>query len=98
MRIGARRSITTEDIDKYLYHVQEHLRGVRALFPKRKLTPKQHALPHIAPFFVGYGPAPGFWCFPFERFNGQIIAQNSNKKAGAYFLHDIIFDSGAHIS
>lgn len=83
VRIGARRKITRNDIEKYLFHAQEHLRGLRILFPDRDLTPKQHALLHVAQFFYAFGPAPGFWCFPFERFNGEIVKLSSNYKRGA---------------
>lgn len=82
VRIGARRNITEEAIQKYEYHIQEHLRGLRELYPDMDLTSKQHALLHIASFFRGFGPASGFWCFHFERFNGDITKLNSNYKSG----------------
>lgn len=84
VRIGTLRSITPSDIEKYRFHTQEHLRGLRDLFPDKALTLKQHTLPHIADFFYLFGPAPGMWCFPFERFNGEIADLESNNKSGQF--------------
>ena len=42
------------------------------LYGQKHCTPNMHLHLHLLDSFLDYGPAHGFWCFPFERFNGRL--------------------------
>ena len=51
------------------------------LYGQEHCTPNMHLHLHLLDSLLDYGPAHGFWCFPFERFNGVLGAYHTNNKA-----------------
>ena len=41
-------------------------------------TPNMHLHAHICQCLLHYEPVHGFWCFPFERFNGKLGVYHTN--------------------
>ena len=56
--------------------------SIRALFPTIPLRVNHHVSLHLAEFFLRYGPAHGWWMFPFERIIGILQQVNTNFKIG----------------
>ena len=61
-----------------------YLRLILELYPGTRLTPNQHKALHIGPGLVRFGPAPGWWMFPFERLIGILQKTNHNFKTGQH--------------
>ena len=50
------------------------------LYGQKHCTPNMHLHLHLLDCLLDYGPAQGFWCFPFERFNGRLGDYHTNNK------------------
>jgi len=48
------------------------------LYGKFPYTPNMHLSLHLKACLLDYGPVHGFWCFPFERFNGLLGSYPTN--------------------
>ena len=56
-------------------------RRVERLFGKECITPNMHLHCHLGECMVDYGPVHGFWCYPFERYNGLLGATPNNNRS-----------------
>lgn len=81
VRIAYSYSITKKNIEEFRQHSIAYLEGLRAYHPK-SIKPSHHLLLHIPELMERFGPARGWWAFPFERFNGQIQHLSKNHKQG----------------
>jgi hypothetical protein len=50
---------------------QHHLLYL-SIYGKWEVTVNYHIVLHIPNMLRDFGPANGFWCFPFERYNGVL--------------------------
>ena len=62
--------ITLQEIEKGDEMLLNFCRKFEELYGKQKCTPNMHFHCHLKECLLDYGPVYGFWCFPFERFNG----------------------------
>ena len=66
------------EADRLLF--QEFCEEFCRLFGKEFCTLNMHKHLHFMECMLDYGPIYGFWCFPFERFNGQLGSFHTNSK------------------
>ena len=78
------RSVTPAHIsiteDHFVYYTQ----STAAIFGEKALVVNNHASLHTPECLRAFGPAHGWWAFPFERFNGIIQQLNTNHKIGGF--------------
>lgn len=53
----------------------------KELYDQKHCTQNMHLHMHLLDCLLDYGPAYGFWMFPFERFNGWLGDYHTNNKA-----------------
>lgn len=82
IRWGTSHRTSTQHATEYKRHILEYLRSFRQLCPDRNLVPNQHNAVHWADFLPLFGPAHGWWMFPFERVIGLLQKIKSNLKLG----------------
>ncbi|KAI6167158.1 hypothetical protein EDD17DRAFT_1752517 [Pisolithus thermaeus] len=58
------------------------LKSLVSIFGKGCLVVNNHLSLHIAECLRGFGPAHGWWAFPFERYNGIMQCYKTNQKLG----------------
>ena len=79
-RLLCTREISTENAktgDKLLLQFCRH---VESYFGKDCITPNMHYHCHIVECIEDYGPVQGFWCYPFERYNGLLGSTPNNNR------------------
>ena len=64
-----------EQADKSLI---EFCKAFESLYGEEHCTPNMHMHLHVKQSVLNYGPVYGFWCFPFERFNGILGSFQKN--------------------
>lgn len=76
------RKMTTTRGDAFLACMKQYLSDLPKLHPGTTFKPNHHMTMHLPHFFKLFGPARGWWCFPFERTIGQVQRLLSNHKLG----------------
>ena len=73
-------SISCADLDKADRSLTEFCKAFEDLYSEEHCTPNMHMHLHVKQcvFNYEYGPVYGFWCFPFERFNGILGSFQKN--------------------
>jgi hypothetical protein len=59
-----------------------YLQCLLDLYPNIQFRPNHHTALHIGPLLTQFGPAYGWWMFPFERVIGILQQINTNSKLG----------------
>lgn len=73
-------AITRSDITTADRLLQEYCEEFQHIFGNESCTMNMHKHLHLTQCMFDYGPIYGFWCFPFERFNGQLESCHTNNK------------------
>ncbi|KAF5343750.1 hypothetical protein D9758_015346 [Tetrapyrgos nigripes] len=81
-RLANMRTLTEERITKYEDHMHTYLKGIRQLFPEKKITAYQHMSLHFGSMLRRFGPVHSWRCFPFERYNYLIQNTPTNGRLG----------------
>ena len=68
-----------EVVEKYLVY---YIRSTLQIFGPRALVYNNHASLHVPECLHAFGPAHGWWAFPFERYNGILQRFNTNSRIG----------------
>lgn len=84
VRWATKRTTSENHIRILEEQLQIYLNGVVALFSETALYPNHHISLHLAECIRNFGPVHGWWTFPFERYNGIIQRQKSNRKFGEH--------------
>jgi hypothetical protein len=79
---GTSYRTSEEHQDEYTQNMTTYLEHVLELFPDKPLRPNHHASLHLPEFLRRFGPAHGWWMFPFERLHGILQQINTNNKMG----------------
>ena len=67
--------------------LEEHHKLFLSVYGKWEVTVNYHMVLHVPDTLRDFGPASGYWCFPFERFNGVLEKMpNSGKTVEQEFL------------
>ena len=61
--------------------LRAYCEGVEDFFGKQSCTMNMHLHLHLRDCAMDYGPLYGYWCFPFERYNGTIGNYTTNYKS-----------------
>jgi hypothetical protein len=78
------RQTSRRHAENYTENMHRYLQSLLNGLPKKKLLPNHHVALHFAPFLEAFGPARGWWAFPFERVIGRLQRINTNYKIGAF--------------
>lgn len=74
------RAITPAIVTEADVLLQEFCEDSCQLFGKEFCTLNMHKHLHLKQCILDFGPIYGFWCFPFERFNGKLGSFPTNNK------------------
>ena len=66
-----------DEADRYL---TDFCCGLQAYFGPEVCTINMHMHLHLRQCLLDYGPIYGFWCFPYERYNGKLGDYATNRK------------------
>ena len=66
------RIITTQVIDQIDMYLVQFCKHFEQLYGAGACTPNMHLHLHLKECLQNYGPVHGFWCYGFERLNGQL--------------------------
>ena len=69
-------------------------RRIESLYGTSVVTPNVHLHCHLWSCIVDFGPLHGFWCFPYERYNG-VLGQlpNNNKSIEVQLMNHFVNDN-----
>jgi len=76
------RSTSEQHIELVEQHLVYYVQSTLELFGSRALVFNNHASFHIPECLRAFGPAHGWWAFPFERYNGILQRFNTNSRVG----------------
>jgi len=76
------RSTSRKKAALYTKHMKDYLDGLQSLCPSYKFKPNHHVALHIEKFLRLFGPAHGWWTYPFERLIGLLQRLPNNFKNG----------------
>jgi hypothetical protein len=73
---------STQHVEEYKKTMKDYLKTLKELQPTQRFHPN-----HVNTLLVGnylrlYGPARGWWMFPFERVIGELQCSSTNNKLG----------------
>lgn len=75
-------TVTLRSIDIYRRSMISYFAYMKEYFPKVDWVPNYHAALHVPEFLLLYGPAYGWWTFPFERLIRELQNVPTNAKMG----------------
>ena len=75
------RAMTASDVDKADRLLTAFCCGLQAYFGPQSCTVNMHMHLHLRQCLLDYGPIYGFWCFPYERYNGKLGDYATNRKS-----------------
>ncbi len=78
------RTMTSSRVETYRESIKAYVEQIKTLFPDEPYRPNHHYAQHICDFLKLFGPAPSWWCFPFERLIGLLQQLPSNHKPGMF--------------
>ena len=88
--------ITVENIKLGDAFLLQFCKRVERLFGKDSITPNMHLHNHLRECIEDFGPVHGFWCYPYERYNGLLGATpNNNRSVEAQFMKRILQENQA---
>lgn len=73
VNLALKRDITSEQIERYKYHIQQYLSSSLELFQHSHLAPNHHMAIHLSDLLKRFGPVRAWWLFVFERLMGSIL-------------------------
>jgi hypothetical protein len=74
--------VSPQSIDLYETHILAYLTNLKAHFSCHGWVPNYHAALHIIELLEEYGPAYGWWTFPFERLIRELQNVPNNSRVG----------------
>ena len=77
-------TVSDESIDLYKTHILSYLSKVKTHFAMHRWVPNYHAALHIIQLLKEYGPAYGWWTFPFERMIRELQNVPNNSRIGEF--------------
>lgn len=93
-RILLKYSLTLEQVTLADLLLLNFCRRSERMHGSSVVTPNMHLHCHLKECILDYGPLHGFWCFPFERFNGLLGSQpNNNRSIEVQLMNRFLTDS-----
>lgn len=84
VNLALKRTMNTQLIKRYRYHILQYLRSSVKLFEHCNLAPNHHMAIHLADCLERFGPVRTWWSFPFERLMGTILKGCHNNRIGVF--------------
>ena len=78
MELACQHSISEDEIHFLTVTITAHHKGFAKLFGKWEVSVNFHMAMHIPVNIRDLEPCPGFWCFAFERLNGELMGYPSS--------------------
>ena len=92
------KSVSSENIKLGDAFLLQFCRRVEHYFGKESITPNMHLNCHLGECMEDYGPVHGFWCYPFERYNGLMgSTPHNNRSIECQMMQRIIRENQALI-
>jgi hypothetical protein len=82
--LACMRTMTESRMNAYRKYILSWKADLTDIHSKAKHTVNSHMAIHIYDFLHSFGPVHSWWCFPFERVNGQLQRFPSNHKFGMF--------------
>lgn len=79
-RLMITRIISLDSVSKADDYLVLFCKTFQTLYGDMACTPNMHLHMHLKECFLNFGPAHGFWSFPFERYNGILGTFHTNNK------------------
>jgi hypothetical protein len=79
-------TVTSESIAHYNTYMLSYFSSLKEHFTKISWVPNYHAALHIAKLLKEYGPAYGWWTFPFERLIRELQNALINARMGKFLI------------
>ena len=79
-RLLMTRIISIDNVKQADKYLMLFCKKFQRLYGNNACTPNMHLHMHLQDCILDYGPVHGFWCFPFERYNGILGAYPTNNK------------------
>ncbi|KAI6121623.1 hypothetical protein F5141DRAFT_1061303 [Pisolithus sp. B1] len=76
------RSISSQDIADYTFHMDSYLRGFAELYKEAKIQPTHHLSLHFGTLLTHFGPVHSWRAWSFERYNYVLQNIETNRKFG----------------
>ena len=76
------RSTSEQHVRLVEQHLVYYVQSTLELFGPRPLVFNNHASFHVPECLRAFGPAHGWWAFPFECYNGILQCYNTNSRVG----------------
>lgn len=86
VNLALKRDISSEQIDRYEYHIHEYLSSSLELFQHSHLAPNHHMAIHLSDLLRSFGPVRAWWSFVFERLMGSILKGCHNNHLGLFLF------------
>ncbi|PPQ82520.1 hypothetical protein CVT24_006403 [Panaeolus cyanescens] len=80
--LATSRKTSEANAHHYRELLGRYIKQMRVLFPDYKFRPNLHMSMHLHQFILDFGPAHGWWTFPFERLIGLLERMPHNGKIG----------------
>ncbi|KAI6110107.1 hypothetical protein F5141DRAFT_1004886, partial [Pisolithus sp. B1] len=77
------RSISSQDIADYTFHMDSYLCRFAELYKEAKIQPTHHLLLHFGTLLTRFGPVHSWRAWSFERYNYVLQNIETNRKFGA---------------
>jgi len=98
IELGTSFSTSRKKAEQYTEYMIKYLQLLLHLYPSMALTANQHTALHVGPLLPHFGPAPGWWMFPFERLIGALQKVNHNYQRGQHsFFVDLLIKPTNHL-
>lgn len=93
-RILLKYRLTIEEVTLADLLLLQFCRRCERMYGSSLVTPNMHLHCHLKECVLDYGPLHGFWCFPFERFNGLLGSlPNNNRSIEVQLMKRFLRDS-----
>ena len=86
IHVATKRETSQQAFEEYSSLITAYLTGLLKMQPGLRLRPNHHSALHFVDCLLRYGPAHGWWMYPFERVIGVLQNTNTNEKLGAAML------------
>lgn len=80
-RLLSQHKINKEQLSLADALLMKFCRRSESMYGSSIVTPNMHLHGHLKECILDYGPIHGFWCFPYERYNGLLGEFPNNKKS-----------------
>jgi hypothetical protein len=86
LQIASMRTISDEDIERYMYHYKTYLEGFVQLYKEAAIHPNNHMCLRLGIFLRIFGPVHSWRAWVFERYNYLLQNIDTNSRFGEIII------------